>query len=134
MSLRMTSHPNPLRARVASYALGAYKVLIKKCCRRNFKTGSFDWKFKGLVAFLIVESDWRATKPPVIPIISPNTSNQSFEIDILFDVVQRSRNYVFEDDTPPTALRARVASYALLAYNVYIESVVVKTSKTAHLI
>jgi hypothetical protein len=34
-----------------------------KCFRKNFKKGSFDWKFKGLVVFLIVESDWRATKP-----------------------------------------------------------------------
>ena len=30
---------------------------------------------------------------------------------------------------PPTALRARVVSYALGAYKVFIESVVVETSK-----
>jgi hypothetical protein len=37
----------------------------------------------------------------------------------LFDVVKKSGNYVFEDDTPPTALRARVKSYALGAYKVF---------------
>jgi hypothetical protein len=34
------------------------------------------------VPFLIVESDWKATSPPT-PIVSPNTSNQNFEIAIL---------------------------------------------------
>ena len=57
-------------------------------CRRNFRRGSFDWKLRVLVSFLIVESDWRATSPPpTTPIISPNTSNQNFEIAILFSVV-----------------------------------------------
>ena len=32
---------------------------------------------------------------------SQNTSNQYFEITILFSVVERSRNYVFENNTPP---------------------------------
>ena len=36
--------------------------------------------------------------------------------------------------TPLTALRARVVSYALGAYKVFIEAVVVETSKKAHLI
>jgi hypothetical protein len=36
--------------------------------------------------------------------------------------------------TLPTALRERVVSYALKAYNVFIESIVVETSKRAHLI
>jgi hypothetical protein len=36
-----------------------------------------------------------------------------------------SGNYIFEDDNPPTALRARVVSYALAAYKVYIEKVIV---------
>ena len=28
------------------------------CCCRNFGKGSFDWKLKGQVLFLAVESDW----------------------------------------------------------------------------
>ena len=36
-----------------------------------------------------------------MPTIFPNTSNQNFEITILFNVNERSRNYTFEDDTPP---------------------------------
>jgi len=33
---------------------------------------------------------------------------------IWFNIVEGSRNYVFEDDNPPsTALRARIVSYAL---------------------
>ena len=47
----------------------------------------------------------------------------------MFNVVERSGNYVFEDDTPPTALRARVVSHALKAFKVFIESLVVETSK-----
>ena len=46
-------------------------------------------------------------------------------------MVESSGNYVFEDDNPssPTALRARIVSYALGAYKVFIEGVVVETSK-----
>ena len=55
---------------------------------RSFKRGSFNWKLRVLVPFLIVESGWRATSPhPTTSIISPNTSNQIFEITILFSVV-----------------------------------------------
>ena len=75
-----------------------------KRSRRNLKKVSFDWKFKGLVSLLIVESDWRATNlPPPMPMISPNASYQSFEIAILFKVVKRSGNCVVEDDdsSPP---------------------------------
>jgi hypothetical protein len=36
--------------------------------------------------------------------IPPNTSNRNFEIAILFDVVERFENYIFEGDIPPTAL------------------------------
>ena len=60
-----------LRARVVSYALGTYKVFYRKRYRKNFKKGSFDWKWKGLVPFLIVESDWRATNfllAPTVPV------------------------------------------------------------------
>jgi hypothetical protein len=39
---------------------------------------------------------------------------------------------MFEEDTPPTALRARVVSYALKLDKVFIESIVVDTSKVAH--
>ena len=45
---------------------------------------------------------------------SQNTSNQNFEVAILFNAIEKSGNYIFEDDSPPpTALRARVVSYAL---------------------
>ena len=77
---------------------------------------------KGLVHLLIAKSDFRGTIPPHTLIISPNTSNQSLKIGILFSVVKRSKNYVFDDDIPP-AIRARVVSYALGAY-VFIERVV----------
>jgi hypothetical protein len=40
-----------------------------------------------LVPFLLVESDWRTNSPLPTPIIPPNTSNQNFEIAILFSVV-----------------------------------------------
>jgi hypothetical protein len=74
------------------------------------------------VPILIVESDWRATNPTLPPTIYPNTSNQHFEIAILFNVVERHGNHVFEDDKPSTAPMAKVVSYALGAYKVFIES------------
>ena len=66
--------------------------------------------------FLIVKSDRRKTNTP--PTISLKTSNKNFEIAILFNVVEKSRNYVLEDKTPPTALNARVVSSALGTYKV----------------
>jgi hypothetical protein len=79
------------------------------------------------VPFLIVESDWKATNTPSMPIISPNTSNKDFDIAILFHAVQSSENYTFEQDTPPRVFKARVISYALGAYKVSIEIFVVET-------
>jgi hypothetical protein len=87
---------------------------------------------EGLLPVLIVKSAWRKTNTPPSPTISPNTSNKSFEIAILFDVVERSGNYVFEKDIPPRALRARVLSCLLGACKVFIESVIAKTSKRDH--
>jgi hypothetical protein len=46
----------------------------------------------------MVESDWRPINPSLMPIFFPNTSNQNFDIAILFNVVESSGNYVFEDD------------------------------------
>ena len=82
--------------------------------------------------FLIVKSDWRRTKTPPMPTISPKTSNKICETAILFNVVEKSGNYVFENDKPPTPLRVNVVSYALETYKVFIDSVVVETSKRAH--
>ena len=86
------------------------------CIRSNFKKSSFDWKVKGLVFFLIFKRDWRATPP--LTINSQHTSNQSFEIAILFSVVEESGNYVFENDNPLPfrTLSARVVNYAPRAY------------------
>jgi hypothetical protein len=67
-------------------------------------------------ALLKAKSDWRATKNPLTPSISLNTSNQNFEMAILFNVVESSGNEVFEDDNPPTDLRSSVVLYALGAY------------------
>ena len=82
---------------------------------------------KWLVPFLIVESDWKATNTPSTPTIYPNTSYPNFEIAVLFKVVERSANYIFEDDSPPTALEVRVVSYALGTYKVFIEILVIET-------
>jgi hypothetical protein len=45
----------------------------------------------------------------------------------LFNAVENSENYNFELDTPPTDFRARVISYALGAYKVFIKIFVVET-------
>jgi hypothetical protein len=70
--------------------------------------------------------------PPLTPTISPNISNQNFEIAILFNVVESSGSYVFEDDNPPTPFRARVVISALGSYKIFLDSVVVESSKRAH--
>jgi hypothetical protein len=67
----------------------------------------------------MVKSDWSITNTSLTPTISPNTSNQNFEIVILFNVIKKSGN-VFADDTPPTAFSARVLSYALGSYKVFL--------------
>ena len=58
--------------------------------------GSFDWKLEWLVTFLIVESDWKATNTPSTSTVYPNTSNQKFEIAILFNAIEYSGNYICE--------------------------------------
>jgi hypothetical protein len=89
-----------LRARVVSYALGHIRF-YRKFWRRSCKKGSFNWKLRGLVPFLVVKSDQRVNAPPPTPIILPNPSNQIFEIAILFSVPDRSRSHFFEDSQSP---------------------------------
>jgi len=43
----------------------------------------------------------------------------------LLSIVERPRNSVFEDDSTPAALRAKVVSYALEPYKVFVERLVV---------
>ena len=50
--------------------------------------------------FIIAESIKRTTNPPLTSTISPNIPNQNFEIAIFFSVLNRSGNYVFEDEHP----------------------------------
>jgi hypothetical protein len=47
----------------------------------------------------------------------------------LFNVVESSGKYVFKDSKPPKAPRAKVVSYALVAYKVLINRVVVQNFK-----
>jgi hypothetical protein len=103
-----------------------------RCCRRNFKNGSFDWKLNGLVSCSTIESDWRAINPLLTPTFSPNKFSQNFEIVILLNVVKRSGNYVFEDDKPPAVPWAKAISYAWGHIRFFIEKVGVETSKWAH--
>jgi len=48
----------------------------------------------------------------------------------LFDAVERSGNYGFEDDIPSP--KPKVLNYDFGAYKVFIEKVVVEASKRAH--
>ena len=50
----------------------------------------------------------------------------------MLSVVDFQMEIMFLGGHSPTALRARVVSYALWAYKVFIEGVVVETSKKAH--
>jgi len=53
----------------------------------------------------------------------------TFDIAILFNVVERSGNYGFENEIPPP--KTKVFN-DFGAYQVFIEKVVVETSKRAH--
>ena len=64
-------------------------------CRRNIEIGSFDWKLKELVPFLLFKGDRKATTPPPTAINSYNTSNQNFVIAVSFSVVESSGKLKF---------------------------------------
>jgi hypothetical protein len=64
--------------------------------------------------------------PPLTLTISPNKSNQSFQIAILFNVVEILEIRSLRMTLPP-ALRAKVVSYALGVYKVFIENFVIET-------
>ena len=65
------------------------------------------------------------TNLPPTPTISPDTFNKNFEIVILFNVVERSGNYAFEDNPPPPTPWVRVVNYAMGTFKVYIERVII---------
>jgi hypothetical protein len=70
------------------------------------------------VPVLIFKSDWKATNTPSTPTISPNTSNQNFEIAILFSVVGSFVSWVLEISfgrmtCPPTDLKGMAVSSVL---------------------
>jgi hypothetical protein len=59
------------------------------------------------VPFLIVESDWKVTNTPSMPTISRKTSNQNFEIAILFSVVDFQIEIMFLRKTIPHSPQGR---------------------------
>ena len=63
--------------------------------------------------------------PPPTPTISPNTSNRYFEIAILFNLVERSGNYVFEDDHSRQGKGYKLCSGDIKG--IYIERMIVQT-------
>ena len=129
MFLRRTL-PTALRARVVSYVLGEYKAFLKKALSQKLLKGILRLEIETPSALFNSRKLLEGKEPPLTPTISRNTSNQNFEIAILFNVVEKSGNYVFEDDnSPPIALMTRAVSYALGAYNVFIESYVMEASK-----
>ena len=70
----------------------------------------------------------RMTNPPQ-PIIYPKLSDQNFEIAILFNVVERVANNVFEDENPtqPSGLRVLVLPWGHIIF--FIENFVVEATK-----
>ena len=80
-----------------SYIINRKYIEHQRSCHINFEKDSIGIP-KGQLPFIRVEGNWRATSPPPKPTISPNTSNQNFEMAILFDIIERCGYYVFEDD------------------------------------
>ena len=82
--------------------------------------------------FLIAKSDSSASNLPHMHTIYQNTSNKNFEKTMLFNTIERSGNYVLEDDNLSTAFRGTVISNALGAYKVYVERAIVNTPEWAY--
>jgi hypothetical protein len=57
--------------------------------------------------FLIVKSDWKATDTPSMSTISQNTSNQNFEIAVLFSMVDFQIEIIFLRRTLPHSLQGK---------------------------
>ena len=124
MYLKIYPPPKAQRKRALSYASGKgfYEGVVTKLRR-----GLIGLDFGSSNILLIVKKfAGQLATPPLSPIISPNTSNQNFEISIIFSVVKRSDNSALRMKIT-RALRARVVSYAMGAHKVCIERVVVET-------
>ena len=52
-------------------------------------------------SFLSDQKNWRAPRPPPTLIFSPKSTDQNFEIAILFRIVKNHNNYVFGNDLLP---------------------------------
>ena len=68
---------------------------------RILREGSFERKLKVLVPFLNDQKNWRAPRPPLTFIFPPKSTDQNFEIAILFSIVENHNNYVFKYDLLP---------------------------------
>ena len=64
--------------------------------------------------------NWRAPRPPPTLIFFPKSTDQNFEIAILFRIVENHNNYVFGDDFPPHSPWRRGCKLLTLT-NVYIQ-------------
>ena len=63
--------------------------------------------------FLSDQKNWRASRPPPTVIFFPKSTDQNFEIAILFNIVENHNYYVFGDDLLPTVPGGGAASYKL---------------------
>ena len=99
----------------------------RRDARLKLREDSFDLKLKVAVRFLRVKRDQRANSsslPPPPTLFSPNTSDKSFEIAILLKIVQTS-DQDFRVDTAPQGPGTGVVNYALGAYMVLLEVMLV---------
>ena len=75
---------------------------------------------KSSSAFLSDHKNWRAPRPPPALIFFPKSTDQNFEIAILFRIVENHNNYVFGDDLLPHSSRGRGCNLQTLT-SVYIQ-------------
>ena len=95
------------------------EVIVLTQGPRILQEGSFERKLKVLVLFLSDQKNWKATRPPPTLIFFPKSPGENFEIAILFSIVKKSNNYVFEDDLIPHRPGRRAASCELCPMFVY---------------
>ena len=84
------------------------------------REGSVVQKPKDLVLFLS-DRKYRRGNPPSTSLLYPKLLDQNFEMAIFLGTVEKSINYVFEDNLTPQSHQGRAASYepcSLLTYNI----------------
>ena len=86
----------------------SYRPSVLECCKRAHSN-----EMKSASALFKWPKNWRAPRPPPTLIFFPKSTDQNFEIPILFRIIENHNNYVFGDDLSPTVPGGGAARHKL---------------------